>query len=72
VSIPKYDYVMDYIGDKDLFRAVMFARKMMRNGTEPAIAIRRAARYYDVDASDVGHYCAQVAGRINAERNGKQ
>ena len=29
----KYDYLMDKASDKDTFKAVMFARKMIRQGT---------------------------------------
>jgi hypothetical protein len=31
-------YAMDYIGDKTLYAAVMFALKMMREGTPPDVA----------------------------------
>ena len=64
----KYDYVMDYIPDKTLYRAVMFARKMMREGERPSYAIRKASRYYDVNMSDVAHYTGQVGARKRAER----
>ena len=65
---PKYDYLMDYIPDKDLYKAVMFACKIMRGGTTPELAIRRAAKYYDVDMSDVAHYVGQRGNRIKEER----
>lgn len=64
----KYDYVMDYISDKDVFKAVMFACKMIRNGTSPNNAIRKAANYYDVDMTDVAHYVGQRGARISSER----
>jgi hypothetical protein len=54
---------MDYIPDKALFAAVMFARKMMREGTPPGIANTRAANYYAVSVQDVAHYIGQVGGR---------
>ena len=63
MAVPKHAYVMDYISDKDTYRAVMFARKMIRDGTRPSIAIRKAAYYYQVDMSDVAHYVAQTGGR---------
>jgi hypothetical protein len=40
-----YDYLMDYIDDKQVFKAVMFARKMIREGTPPGAANKTAARY---------------------------
>lgn len=56
-------YGMDYIPDKTLFAAVMFARKMMRQGTPPAIANTRAADHYGVSVHAVAHYTGQVGGR---------
>lgn len=70
MSKAKYDYIMDYIPDKNLFKAVMFARKMKRDGRSAENAIRTASRYYDVDMSDVAHYMGQVGGRKMSERRG--
>ena len=64
---PKYEYEMDYISDKPTYKAVMFARKMMRDGLRAPVAIRKAAYYYDVDMSDVAHYVGQVGGRKRQE-----
>lgn len=61
-------YEMDFIPDKKLFKAVMFARKMMREGKKPAIANSRAAKYYSVPVSDVARYTGQTGGRIAARR----
>jgi len=63
----KYNYLMDFIPDKNVYKAVMFAAKMMRTGTGKAQAIRTASRYYDVDMSDVAHYLGQRGGRKSAE-----
>lgn len=63
----KYAYNMDYIPDKDVYKAVMFARKMRRDGRTAENAIRIASRYYDVDMSDVAKYMGQVGGRKRAE-----
>lgn len=60
---PRHEYLMDYIPDKDMFKAVMWAVKMIRSGTSPSIAIRRAAYHYDVDMADVAHYVGQRGGR---------
>jgi hypothetical protein len=59
---------MDYIPDKTLFKAVTFALKMMREGTPPAVANTRAARYYGVEVSDVAHYTGQAAGTCSGRR----
>jgi hypothetical protein len=56
-------YAMDYIPDKSLFAAVMFALRMMREGTPPAIANTRAANYYDVEVRDVAHHTGKVGSR---------
>jgi hypothetical protein len=60
-------YTMDYIPDRTLFKAVMFALRMMREGTPPAVANTRAAGYYGVGVSDVAHYTGQ-AGRTCSRR----
>lgn len=64
----KYDYLMDKASDKDTFKAVMFACKMIRQGTLPGNAIRIAARYYDCDMSEVAKLVGQRGGRINSEK----
>lgn len=56
-------YKMDYIPEAQVFKAVMFARSMIRNGERPQIAIYRASRYYKVNQSKVAHYVGQVGGR---------
>ena len=61
-------YKMDFIPDKELFKAVMFARKMIYQGTRVDIAIYRAAVYYGYDTSDVAHYIGQRGGRTNATK----
>lgn len=63
MSVPKHKYIMDYIPDKRLYAAVMYARNMIREGASPAIAIRKAAFTYKQDISDVAHYVGQVGGR---------
>ena len=55
-------WAMDWIGDKTLYKAVMFARHMIREGTRPPIANHRAAQYYHVKTEDVAHYTGQAAG----------
>lgn len=52
---------MDYIADKDLYSAVMFACSMIREhgGQYFKIAIKKAAGYYQVDRDDVEKYVRQ-------------
>lgn len=63
MAVPKHKYIMDYIPDKDLYKAVEFASKMIRKGEYPPKAIRIAAHYYQVDMTDVAHYVGQKGGR---------
>ena len=67
---------MEYIPNKQLYKSVMFARKMIRGGTSPGIAITRAAKYYGVSSKDVAHHVGQVASKVRirkakAKENGK-
>ena len=55
---------MDYIADKTVYKAVMFARKLMRNGMKPGLANYKAARFYFVNTSQVARYTGQVGARI--------
>lgn len=47
---------------KKYYPAVMFACKMMREGAGRNIAVKRAAKYYDVDEDAVSHHLAMRAG----------
>jgi hypothetical protein len=49
-------YEIDYVPDRTRYSAVMFALRMMRQGTPPGIANTRAANYYGVSVQDVAHY----------------
>lgn len=64
----KRKYLMDWIPDKDIFRAVMFARQMIREGTYPGRAVKIAANYYKVVSGDVAHYVGQAAGTFKGRR----
>jgi hypothetical protein len=59
----KRQYNMEFVPDKTLFRAVMFALRMMRKGKPPGVANTRAAQYYGVSVQAVAHYTGQVGGR---------
>lgn len=56
-------YTMDYIPDKTLYAAVMFACKMIREGESAPLAMSIAANYYGVARSDVNFYVSQRSGR---------
>jgi hypothetical protein len=59
---------LDYIPNKRLFAAVMFALKMIREGVPPGVANTRAASYYDFPVSAVAHYTGQAGGRARARK----
>lgn len=40
--------------EKDLFKACMFAKKMIEDGVSPGLACYKAGQYYGYSASDVG------------------
>lgn len=63
-------YAMDYIPDKQLYAAVMFARMMIREGTPPGVAIIRAANHYGYETKQVAHYVGQAGGTY-AHRRGR-
>ena len=66
------EHIMDYIKDKTLFKAVMFARKMIRDGTPVGLAEYKAARYYGVKKSDVSFYVSQTGGRVNGIKRNRR
>lgn len=61
-------YPMDFIPDKELFKAVMFARQMIKQGPRVDIACYRAATYYGFQTCEVAHYIGQRGGRSNAQK----
>lgn len=61
----KRKYALDYISDPAVYKAVSFALKMIREGTAPGIAIKRASRYYGVAFGDVSTHVAQAAGTVS-------
>ena len=56
--------IHDWVDDKDTFKAISFARSMIREGKPPGLAIAIAARYYKVAATDVAKHVGQVAARV--------
>jgi hypothetical protein len=59
----KRKYRMDFIPDKKLYAAVMFARKMIRQGVSPGLANYKAAEHYGFSTSQVARYVGQFGGR---------
>lgn len=64
----KRAHSMDYIADRAVYLAVMFARKMIREGRFPPKAIHIAANYYGVDFGEVAHYVGQAGGTTSGRR----
>ncbi|MBZ0289213.1 MAG: hypothetical protein K8I30_16455 [Anaerolineae bacterium] len=60
--------LMDWIDDKTVFKAVMFARNLIGKGLSPATANYRAANYYRVSVSEVARYVGQHASRTRLAR----
>lgn len=58
---------MDYIDNPETYKAVMFARDMIRNGSNASIAIRKAAYTYQADMAEVAKYVGQSGGRKKSE-----
>jgi hypothetical protein len=67
-SKSKRHYAMDFIPDKRLYAAVMFALRMIREGRPPGVANTRAAIYFEVSVHDVAHYTGQVGGRSKSRK----
>lgn len=59
----KKTHAMDFIPDKKLYAAVMFARKMIREGEPPGLANYKAAKYYGFATSEVARHVGQAGGR---------
>ena len=69
---PRIRLACDYIPDKGLASAVLFAVKMMREGTYAPLANARAAKYYGVKIADVAFYTGQHSARIKESRRGRR
>ncbi|HOW75598.1 MAG TPA: hypothetical protein PK959_06660 [Candidatus Competibacteraceae bacterium] len=61
-------YLMDYINDKKLYAAVMFAREKYREGESQDYAIGMAAKKYRVDKCSIAYYVGQVGGTVSGRR----
>lgn len=65
-------YPMDYIKDKDLFKAVMFACDLLKQGKSYTKSIGLASSYYDVNPDDVRHFVSQRSGRKQANMKSRK
>mgnify|MGYP006923245020 CR=1 FL=1 len=65
-------YPMDYIEDKDTYKAVMFACKLLKQGKSYTSAVGIACNYYDANPEDVRHYLSQRSGRKQANIKNKK
>lgn len=67
-----YAYPMDYISDKNTYKAVMFACNLLKKGNSYTKAIGIACSYYDVNPDDVRHFVSQRSGRKQANRKARK
>lgn len=51
----------------EYYPAVMFARKMIRDGTPPPLAFHRAGTYYGIATSDVASWFGRMRGSAPAK-----
>lgn len=65
-------YAMDYIDNKDTYKAVMFACKLLQQGKSYTSAIGIACNYYDANPEDVKHFVSQRSGRKQANKKNKK
>lgn len=63
-----HPYAMDYIQDKNTYKAVMFACSLLKEGKSYTKAIGIACSYYDANPDDVRHYVSQRSGRKQANK----
>lgn len=65
-------YSMDYIDDKNTYKAVMFACELLKKGNSFTKAIGIACNYYKANPADVRHFVSQRGARKQADkRNSK-
>ena len=55
-------YYMPFIKDKDLYKAIVFAKRLIvQEGMAAGLANYKAAKYYDVNVSKVARYVGTFA-----------
>jgi hypothetical protein len=55
---------MPYIKDKNVFKAVMFSRSLMRENVSIGLAIYKAAKYYGLETSKVAKYMGKLGSNV--------
>ena len=66
---PDGKYLMDFIDDRQVYAAVMLARRLIsEDGQDPVDACDATAKRYGVALGDVSSYVAQVAERMSRQR----
>ena len=65
-------YAMDYINDKDTYKAVMFACKLLKQGKSYTSAVGIACKYYGANPDDVRHFVSQRSGRKQANERSRK
>ena len=58
---------MPYISDKDTFKAVIFARRLIGVGMPIGLANYKAAKYYGLDVNQVARYMGKLASNTREE-----
>jgi len=67
-----YGYSMDYIDDKDTYKAVMFACSLLKDGNSFTKSIGVASNYYNVNPNDVRHFVSQRGRRKQINEKSKR
>lgn len=65
-------YSMDYIDDKNTYKAVMFACNLLKKGNSYTKSVAIASKYYDANPDDVRHFLSQRSGRSQANKKGSK
>ena len=60
-------YSMDYINDKNTYKAVMFVCDLLKKGNSYTKAIGIACNYYGANPHDVRHFVSQRGARKQAD-----
>lgn len=68
----KKNYKFSYIADKTMFKAVMFANKMIRDTHCFNVSVAKSAAYYAVDEEELAQKVKQWANEGKAYRARKR
>ena len=67
-----HPYSMDFISNKNTYKAVMFACDLLKKGNSYIKSIGIACKYYNANPEDVKHYVSQRSGRKQANIKNKK